>query len=88
MRILGLVSAIAGTALETHNLAVLGPGAGLEVHAGGHGARFILVSGRPLHQAIVQYGPFVMSSRDEIEQALADYRSGRLVTKKAEFTAE
>jgi redox-sensitive bicupin YhaK (pirin superfamily) len=76
---------VAGTALNTHNLAVLGAGDGLELHAGKQGARFILVAGRPLHEAIVQYGPFVMSSREEIEQALADYRNGKLVTKKARF---
>jgi redox-sensitive bicupin YhaK (pirin superfamily) len=76
---------LAGTALTTHNLAVLGAGDSLELRAGGQGARFILVAGRPLHEAIVQYGPFVMSSREEIEQALADYRSGKLVIKKARF---
>jgi redox-sensitive bicupin YhaK (pirin superfamily) len=79
---------IDGTALETHNLVVLGAGDSLALHAGEHGTRFILVSGQPLRQAIVQYGPFVMSSREEIEQALADYRSGTLVTKKARFTTE
>jgi redox-sensitive bicupin YhaK (pirin superfamily) len=47
-----------------------------------------LVAGRPLNEPIVQYGPFVMSTRDEIDQALADYRSGRLVRKKAGFVGE
>jgi quercetin 2,3-dioxygenase len=79
---------MAGTALNTHNLAVLGAGDSLEMRAGERGARFILVAGRPLHESIVQYGPFVMSTRYEIEQALADYRSGRLVTKRAQFTSE
>lgn len=48
-------------------------------------ARFILVSGRPLNEPIVQYGPFVMNTPAEIEQALADYRSGRLVRTRATF---
>jgi len=77
---------VAGTALDTHNLAVLGEGDEVEVKASGHGARFILVAGYPLNEPIVQYGPFVMTSREEIEQALDDYRSGRLVQKKASFT--
>jgi len=76
---------VAGTTLNTHNLAVLDAGDSLVLRAGGQGARFILVTGRPLHEAIVQYGPFVMSSREEIEQALADYRDGKLVSKKAQF---
>ena len=41
-------------------------------------ARFILVSGKPLKQPIVQYGPFVMNTKEEIYQALADFRDGRL----------
>jgi redox-sensitive bicupin YhaK (pirin superfamily) len=40
------------------------------------GARALLIAGKPLHEPIVQYGPFVMNSREEIEQALADFRSG------------
>jgi len=41
-------------------------------------AQFILVSGKPLNEPIVQYGPFVMNSQQEIYQALADFRDGRL----------
>jgi len=41
-------------------------------------ARLILIAGKPLNEPIVQYGPFVMNKREEIEQALADYRDGRL----------
>lgn len=78
-------AAIAGTPLHTHNLAVLSAGESLEVSAGERGARFILVAGRPLNEPIVQHGPFVMTTRDEIEQAMTDYRSGRLVKMKASF---
>ncbi|MBV2132818.1 pirin family protein [Pseudomonas sp. MAP12] len=42
-----------------------------------NGARALLIAARPLHEPIVQYGPFVMNSREEIEQALDDYRNGR-----------
>ncbi len=41
-------------------------------------SQFILVSGKPLKEPIVQYGPFVMNSQQEIYQALADFRNGRL----------
>ncbi|AWM58621.1 pirin family protein [Stutzerimonas stutzeri] len=42
------------------------------------GARLMLLAGRPLREPIVQYGPFVMNSREEIEQALRDFRDGTL----------
>ncbi|BAP40761.1 pirin family protein [Pseudomonas sp. StFLB209] len=42
------------------------------------GARVLLLAGKPLHEPIVQYGPFVMNSREEIEQALRDFRDDRL----------
>ncbi|KAF2874688.1 RmlC-like cupin domain-containing protein [Massariosphaeria phaeospora] len=38
-------------------------------------ARFILVAGMPLDQPIVQYGPFVVTSRDEVMQAMRDYQT-------------
>ena len=41
-------------------------------------AKLILVAGKPLKEPIVQYGPFVMNSQEEIYQALSDYRDGRL----------
>ena len=41
-------------------------------------ARLILVAGKPLNEPIVQYGPFVMNTQQEIHQALDDFRSGRL----------
>jgi len=41
-------------------------------------AQFILVSGKPLNEPIAQYGPFVMNSQQEIYEALADFRDGRL----------
>jgi len=43
-------------------------------------ARLILVAGKPLNEPIAQYGPFVMNTAEEIQQALADYRDGRLAT--------
>ncbi|KAB2104250.1 hypothetical protein AG0111_0g7860 [Alternaria gaisen] len=39
-------------------------------------ANFILVAGLPLDQPIVQYGPFVVTSREEVQQAVRDFRRG------------
>ena len=79
-------ASVAGEALARHTLAVLGTGDALEVTAGADGARFILVAGRPIGEPVVQYGPFVMNTREEIEQAFADYRDGRLVRTRAAMT--
>jgi hypothetical protein len=64
--------------LRAHNAGVLGAGDQVEVTAGSTGARFLLLAGRPLGEPVVQYGPFVMNTRDEIEQAIRDYQSGEL----------
>jgi redox-sensitive bicupin YhaK (pirin superfamily) len=40
-------------------------------------ARFILVAGLPLDQPIVQYGPFVATSREEVMQAVIDFQTGQ-----------
>ena len=74
---------LAGQELQTHSLAVLGAGDAVEIAAGEEGARFILVAGRPIGEPVVQYGPFVMNTREEIEQAFADYRDDRLVRARA-----
>jgi quercetin 2,3-dioxygenase len=42
------------------------------------GARVLLVAGRPLREPIVQQGPFVMNTMQEIQQAMRDYSAGRL----------
>lgn len=41
------------------------------------GARLLLIAGQPLGEPIVQWGPFVMNSQTEIEQAFSDFRSGQ-----------
>ena len=56
---------------------VLSDGDGVRVHAGAGEVRFLLLAAKPLREPVVQYGPFVMNTREEIEQALADYRNGR-----------
>ncbi|MFA5081169.1 MAG: pirin family protein [Hydrogenophilaceae bacterium] len=73
--------------LPLHHLAVLTPGDRVEVTAGPEGARFILVAGRPLREPFVQYGPFVMGTRGEVDQAMLDYRAGRLVRTRAAIRA-
>ncbi|RYU61398.1 pirin family protein [Methylolobus aquaticus] len=67
-----------GRALPHRAVGILGDGDNVRLQAGSEEARFLLLAGRPLGEPVVQYGPFVMNTRDEIEQALADYRDGTL----------
>jgi redox-sensitive bicupin YhaK (pirin superfamily) len=41
-------------------------------------SRALLIAGRPLREPIVQHGPFVMNTLQEIRQAVQDYSSGRM----------
>jgi quercetin 2,3-dioxygenase len=58
---------------------VLGDGDRLKVRSGSAGAQFIVLAALPLHEPVVQYGPFVMNTRAEIEQAIDDYQNNRFV---------
>ena len=68
----------ADTLLATHSAAVLNDGDVVAFTAAEQGARFLVLAGRPLNEPIVQYGPFVMNTMAEIEQAVRDYQAGRL----------
>lgn len=60
-------------------LVVFGDGDVVQIKAGNETARFILVSGKPLHEPVARYGPFVMNTRAEIEQAIRDLQRGTFV---------
>ncbi len=62
------------------HLAVYSQGETLQLQAGQAGAKLLVLSGRALKEPIAQHGPFVMNTREEIDQAIADYRSGQLLS--------
>ena len=64
--------------LPPRSAGILSTGDQVTVTAAESGARFILLAGRPLGEPVMQYGPFVMNTREEIEQAVRDYQAGRL----------
>jgi quercetin 2,3-dioxygenase len=71
---------IGGAAAQTiakGAIAVLSTGEFLDLKAGAEGARAIVVAGRPLREPVAKYGPFVMNTRAELEQAFQDFQAGR-----------
>ncbi len=58
--------------------AVLSPGDQIIATADNGAARFLLLAGKPIKEPVVQYGPFVMNTREEVEQAVRDYQAGVL----------
>jgi len=69
-----------GTMISHPRLVVLGDGDYVKVVTGATPVRFLLVSGKPLHEPIARYGPFVMNTEEEIEQTLQELRQGTFVT--------
>lgn len=69
---------IAGRCISATNLGILtNQGDGVSLRAQTE-SRVLLIAGQPLHEAIVQYGPFVMNTEQQIRQAILDFRSGQL----------
>lgn len=79
---------IAGTAVPAQRMAILvnaEQADGVVIEASAE-AKLLLIAGKPLKEPIVQYGPFVMNSQQEIYQALSDMRDGRLGEAAAQST--
>ncbi|MBD9666031.1 hypothetical protein FB547_101217 [Variovorax beijingensis] len=74
---------IAGSEVPTRRMAILAndPGSdGVVLRAGATNhspARALLIAGKPLHEPIAQYGPFVMNTQEQLRQAMEDFQSGK-----------
>ncbi len=71
-------ASIGGKPLPHRAAGLLSDGDAVTVQAGAEGARFLLLAAKPLREPVVQYGPFVMNTRDEIEEAIYEYNMGTL----------
>ncbi|MGA9838990.1 MAG: pirin family protein [Thermoplasmata archaeon] len=58
---------------------LFGPGGPVRVHAGDDGFRFLMVSGRPLHEPVAWYGPIVMNTQDELRSAVRELQDGSFI---------
>jgi len=73
----GAISVGSDPLLERGNLAVLSKGSTVILKAEQLPGRALVLAGQPLNEPIAKYGPFVMNTQAELQQAVADYQSGR-----------
>ena len=65
--------------LGNRSLVLFDSGDEITVTAGDEGIRFLLVSGRPLEEPVAWYGPIVMNTRAELQQAYAELKNGTFI---------
>ncbi len=77
--VLGGKAKVADTPVKAGEVAWFEPGEGELVIAAEEDFRGLLFAGEPIRERAVAYGPFVMNTEREIQQAFMDYQAGRLV---------
>jgi len=73
--------AVGGTVCNRGEFLLLGPGEKLTIAAGTVDAGVLFIAGRRIGEPVVQHGPFVMTTKEEIRQCVQDYQAGRLCGK-------
>jgi redox-sensitive bicupin YhaK (pirin superfamily) len=72
---------VAGESVPQFHLAALAnDGDSVELGAANEGAEFLFLAAEPIGEPVARYGPFVMNTREELQQAFDDYRSGKMGT--------
>jgi hypothetical protein len=67
------------TEADNRSLVLFDRGDEITVQAGDKGIRFLLVSGKPIQEPVAWYGPIVMNTQAELQQAVSDLRSGTFI---------
>jgi redox-sensitive bicupin YhaK (pirin superfamily) len=69
-------------ATGNRSLVLFDRGDEVTVQAGDQGIRFLLVSGKPIEEPVAWYGPIVMNTREELQQAYAELRDGTFIKQR------
>ncbi|MGP8075185.1 MAG: pirin family protein [Thermoplasmata archaeon] len=77
-----------GLAVEAGETALFGPGGPIRAHAMETDSRFLLVSGRPLHEPVAWYGPIVMNTQAQLVEAVRELRGGDFVKHRRPIVEE
>jgi redox-sensitive bicupin YhaK (pirin superfamily) len=64
---------IAGKAIKKYHSVEVEADVDLEIKNNNHESRILVLQGRPINEPVIQYGPFVMNTKEEIQQAFDDY---------------
>jgi hypothetical protein len=67
---------------RNHSLVLFDRGDEIVVQAGPEGIRFLLVSGKPLEEPVAWYGPIVMNTQAELQQAMSELQNGSFIRHK------
>jgi hypothetical protein len=76
----GHTLSVEGHELAVKHAAVVRSDVDLKLRAGDAAVEILMLQGRPIGEPVVAHGPFVMNTREEIEQALRDYQHGALTS--------
>ena len=73
----GDAALVGGESLQRSELGVLSDGEQLQLAGSDKASRLLIVAGRPLREPVARYGPFVMNTQAQIQEAIADFRAGK-----------
>jgi redox-sensitive bicupin YhaK (pirin superfamily) len=78
---------LGGRTVRAGQMAIFGEGDAVEL-AAGEPTELLLLGGKPIGEPVARYGPFVMTTREEILEAIADFRAGRMGAIPAEIARQ